>query len=266
MSNRDDIGSRIRPFGSSPEWFADPIVQSVGFILVVSAVFLLFPGIDRWFSGLFYDPKIGFPMSRLGAFTGLRRLGEFLVVATVIALIAALIAKLARPARPTPIPPRDILFLLVALAVGPGLIVNAFLKENWGRPRPADVDIFGGDVPFVGVWRITDRCLSNCSFVSGEAAAAVWLIAVAIIAPPRWRRPVVAALVVIAAALSLNRIAFGRHFLSDVLIAWGLTLLVLAGLHRVIVERPPAWLANDRLEAGLTWLGSKFKRGEEAGG
>jgi hypothetical protein len=42
-------------------------------------------------------------------------------------------------------------------------------------------------------------------------------------------------------------------------------LLVLAGLHRLIVERPPAWLSNDRLEAGLTWLGSKFKRGEEAG-
>ena len=75
----------------------------------------------------------------------------------------------------------------------------------------------------------------------------------------------VVALFVIAAALSLNRIAFGRHFLSDVLIAWGLTLLVLAGLHRLIVERPPAWLANDRLEAGLTWLGSKFKRGEAAG-
>jgi membrane-associated PAP2 superfamily phosphatase len=262
----DDIGSRIRPFGSAPAWFADPIAQSVGFVLVASAVFLLFPGIDRWFSGLFYDPEIGFPMSRLGAFTGLRRLGDFLVWATVIALIAALIAKLVRPARPTPIPPRDILFLLATLAVGPGLLVNAILKENWGRPRPADVDVFGGEDPFVGVWRITDHCLGNCSFVSGEAATAVWLIAVAIVAPPRWRRPVVAALVVVAAALSLNRIAFGRHFLSDVLIAWGLTLLVLAGLHRLMVERPPAWLSNDRLEAGLTWLGSKFKRGEEPGG
>jgi lipid A 4'-phosphatase len=266
LSERDDIGSRLRPFGSSPEWFVDPIMQSVGFILVVSAIFLIFPGIDRWFSGLFYDPEIGFPMSRLGAFTGLRRLGDFLVGATVIALIAALIAKLARPARPTPIPPRDILFLLAALAAGPGLVVNALLKENWGRPRPADVDIFGGDDPFVGVWRISDHCIGNCSFVSGEAATAVWLIAVAIVAPPRWRRPMVAALVVVAVALSLNRIAFGRHFLSDVLIAWGLTLLVLAGLHRIIVERPPAWLANDRLETGLTWIGSKFRRGTKEEG
>jgi membrane-associated PAP2 superfamily phosphatase len=264
LSDRDDIGSRIRPFGSSPAWFADPIVQSIGFILVVSAVFLAFPGIDPWFSGLFYDPGTGFPMSRLHAFTGLRRLGDWLVWATVIALVAALVAKLARPARPAPIPPRDILFLLSSLAVGPGLVVNAVLKENWGRPRPADVTIFGGDASFVGVWRITDRCLDNCSFVSGEAAAAIWLVAVAIIAPPRWRRPVAVALFVLAILLSLNRIAFGRHFLSDALIAWGLTLLVLAGLHRLIVERPPAWLANDRLEAGLAALGLKFRRGNEA--
>lgn len=261
MSDRDDIGSRIRPFGSSPAWLADPIVQSVGFILVVSALFLAFPGIDPWFSGLFYDPETGFPMSRLGAFTGLRRLGDWLVWAAVIALIAALIIKLARPAWPTPIPPRDILFLLSSLAVGPGLVVNAIFKENWGRPRPEDVYIFGGDASFVGVWRMTDRCLDNCSFVSGEASAAIWLVAVAIIAPPRWRRPAAVALFVLALLLSLNRIAFGRHFLSDVLIAWGLTLLVLAALHRLVVEHPPTWLSNDRLEAGSTSLGLWIRRG-----
>jgi membrane-associated PAP2 superfamily phosphatase len=266
VSDRDDIGSRMRPFGASPAWFADPIVQSVGFILVVSALFLAFPRIDPWFSGLFHDPATGFPMSRLGAFTGLRRLGDGLVWVTVIALIAALVAKLVRPARTTPIPPRDVLFLLSTLAVGPGLVVNLLFKENWGRPRPADVDIFGGDDPFVGVWRISDHCVGNCSFVSGEASAAIWLVAVALVAPPRWRRPVAVTLVVVAAALSLNRIAFGRHFLSDVLIAWGLTFLVLATLHRLMVERAPAWLSNDRLEAGLTALGLKFGRGAKEDG
>jgi hypothetical protein len=58
---------------------------------------------------------------------------------------------------------------------------------------------------------------------------------------------------------SLNRIAFGRHFLSDVLLAWGLTLLIIAVTHRIVVERPPAWLANQRLEAGLTNLGLRLR-------
>ncbi len=261
MNDRDDIGRRIRPFGSSPAWAADPIVQSAGFILVVSAVFLTFPAIDPWFSGLFYNSELGFPMSRLAAFIGLRRLGDWLVTVAVIALIGALIVKLVRPVRPTPIPPRDILFLLSTLAIGPGLIVNVLLKENWGRPRPEDVYIFGGDASFVGIWRMSDRCLENCSFVSGEASAAIWLTAAAIIAPAAWRRLLTILLVVVAVLLSLNRIAFGRHFLSDVLVAWGLTLLVIALMHRLIVEHPPAWLTNDRLEAGLTWLGSKMRRG-----
>jgi hypothetical protein len=52
LNDRDDISLRIRFFGASPAWAADPIVQSIGFILVVSAVFLAVPAIDPWFSGL----------------------------------------------------------------------------------------------------------------------------------------------------------------------------------------------------------------------
>ena len=261
LSDRDDdIGGRFRFFGRSPALLADPIVQSIGFILLVSALFLTFPAIDPWFSGLFYEPDAGFPMDRLGAFTALRGLGDWLVTATVVALVGALLIKLARPARPAPIPPGDILFLLATLAIGPGLIVNGLFKEHWGRPRPADVYLFGGDGPLVAIWRMTDHCLSNCSFVSGEASVAIWLIAAAIIVPLRWRPPLVKLLLVVAIALSLNRIAFGRHFLSDVLLAWGLTFLVLAVMHRIIVERPPAWLGNDRLEAGLTRIGLSLRR------
>lgn len=256
----DHIGDRLQPLGRSPALLADPIVQAVLFILAASFVFLAYPGIDIWFSALFYHPDVGFPMSRLGAFIALRALTQILLISVVVALVAAVAIKLLRPTRPTPVRPCDIVFLLTTLALGPGLIVNVFFKEFWGRPRPNTVDLFGGASPFVGIWELSDSCVSNCSFVSGEAAAAMWLVAVAIIVPGRWRKPAVIVALALAVLLSFNRIAFGRHFLSDVLLAWGVTLLVIAVTHRFVVERPPAWLANDRLEAGLTKLGLSLRR------
>jgi lipid A 4'-phosphatase len=261
----DYFRSRLWPFGRSPALVADPIMQAALFILAVSLVFLAYPGIDIWFSTLFYHPDVGFPMNRLGAFVALRSLTEILLISAVIILIAAVVIKLLRPTRPTPIRPCDIVFLLTTLALGPGLIVNAFFKEFWGRPRPSTVDLFGGEAPFVGIWQISDSCASNCSFVSGEAAAAMWLVAVAIVAPGRWRKPALILAVVLAVLLSLNRIAFGRHFLSDVLLAWGLTLLVVAVIHRIVVEHPPTRLANDHLEAHLTNLGLSLRQGAKHG-
>lgn len=261
MSDRDrHIADRLWPLGRSPALLADPIVQVVLFVVLASLVFLAYPAIDLWFSRLFFDPGIGFPMSRLDAFTALRSLTRLLVIATVIAAMAAVVVKLLRPKRPTPIRPCDIVFLLSSLAIGPGVVVNGFFKEFWGRPRPNMVEAFGGEAPFVGIWQLSDHCLSNCSFVSGEAAAAIWLVAVAIVVPGRWRKPALVVALVLAVLLSFNRIAFGRHFLSDVLLSWGMTLLVIAIVHRIVVERPPAWLANDRLEAWSTDLGVRLHR------
>ncbi|MDD4147051.1 MAG: hypothetical protein PHO85_00825 [Candidatus Cloacimonetes bacterium] len=36
------------------------------------------------------------------------------------------------------------LFMVLSIILGPGLIVNSALKDNWGRPRPRDLEIFGG--------------------------------------------------------------------------------------------------------------------------
>lgn len=251
----------ISSVGRTPVLLGEPIVQSIAFILIVSSIFLVFPGIDLWMSGLFYDPELGFPLSRIGALTALREFGHWLMIAVVIALFTALVIKLAQPIRPTPFQPRYIVFLLSALAIGPGLIVNVVLKEHWGRPRPDAIDIFGGDAPFVTVWRISDYCLGNCSFVSGEASSAIWLVAAAAIAPARWRGVAVSLLFALAVALSFNRVAFGRHFLSDILLAWGLTFLVIAALHRTIVTHPPEWMRNDRLEARLARLGMGLRLG-----
>jgi lipid A 4'-phosphatase len=257
---RDHLQAWYGAPGQSPALVANPIVQSLFAVLLVTVVFLNFPGIDPWFSRLFFDDETGFPVERLPAFTALRASGDLLVKGIVAVLIGSLVLKLLRPLRPAPIRPSHTLYLLSSLALGPGILVNVILKDHWGRPRPANVYFFGGDGPFVAVWRMTDFCHSNCSFVSGEASIAVWLVAAAILLPPAWRRRGRILVAAFGVLLSLNRIAFGRHFLSDVMMAWALTALVLSVLYRLIVEAPPAWLANDKLEAGLTRFGLELRR------
>ena len=126
---------------------------------------------------------------------------------------------------------------------------------------PHDPSAFGGAAPYVEVWRISGWCDTNCSFVSGEASSAMWLVAVALVLPIRIRGPAVVVAVAYAALLSLNRIAFGGHFLSDVLIAFALTLLVIAVVYRVVILRPPRWLENATLEAGLARIGHALRGG-----
>lgn len=242
---------------------ANPIAACLLLVAAASAVFLVFPGVDLWFSDLFYRAKGGFWLRRNDALGFLRASNDVLIAAVVVVLIASVAVKLARPDRPSPVPPNIVVFLLSTLALGPLLLVNVILKNSWGRPRPVEVDLFGGEAPYVEVWRITDWCADNCSFVSGEASSAIWLVAVALVLPKSVRAPATVVAIAYALLLSLNRIAFGGHFLSDVIISFGMTLFVVAVVHRVVIERPPKWLSNEALEGGLTRLG-RAMRGERS--
>lgn len=235
--------------GASPAWLSNPVVQCLVAVVVISVFFLLFPGVDPWFTSLFYEPGQGFPVARLGFFVGLRELHSIMTWVIGIVAVLPIIWKFVRPQQPSFIRPRDSLFILGTLAIGPGIIVNGLFKSNWGRPRPYTVDLFGGQNPFVGVWEITDYCNRNCSFISGEGSSAVWLITAAVLVPEKWRPLAVRILLGMGIVFAINRVAFGGHFLSDVLIAWFMTLALIAFAWRLLYENPPAWARDDVLEA-----------------
>lgn len=233
-------------------------------VLLISAVFLAFPEIDLAVSDAFYAAGRGFPSAREGWLVAFRNSVDLLAVAGVVILLGSLAAKLVRPDRPSPIGPNRVLFLLWSLALGPGLLVNVILKDHWGRPRPSMVTAFGGGSPYVPVWQVSDFCARNCSFVAGEPATAAWLVGFAFLLPIRWRVPGIVAAAVYALLIGLNRIAFGGHFLSDVLLSYGLTFLVMALLYRLFVAEPPAAFAADAFEAKLTRLGHRLRRRERS--
>jgi lipid A 4'-phosphatase len=77
----------------------------------------------------------------------------------------------------------------------------------------------------------TNQCGWGCSFVSGEAAASAFILAFCVIVPARGRPSVLIVGILITLAVSFARIAAGGHFLSDVVTAWFLTLLLMLVLH-----------------------------------
>jgi len=117
--------------------------------------------------------------------------------------------------------PHKILFVLTFFALGPGLAVE-FIKFVVGRARPRSVVEFGGDRIFTPPWELTDQCLHNCSFISGEAASAFALLTLVVFTGPGHAPFYLAGMGVLAIAISFNRVVFGAHFLSDVLLSWNI--------------------------------------------
>lgn len=207
-----------------------PIFLAALAVIGGSWFFYAFPGIDQAVSQWFYDADEGFALQNSPTLRTLRSSAELLMRGIVLVALF----QIARGAWTRRGSPRS-LWLLSCLLVGPGFLVNGILKAFWGRPRPRETDLFGGEALYQKVWVISDWCDRNCSFVSGEASSAFWLVAAALLVPRPHRTAVTTLAAIYAAAVSLNRVAFGGHYLSDVVLAWLLCALVFLVLARLIL-------------------------------
>jgi lipid A 4'-phosphatase len=134
---------------------------------------------------------------------------------------------------------RKVLYLLLVLMLGAGLIVNVVFKNHFGRARPRDLQEFGGSRQFTPAFVVADQCSSNCSFSSGDAAGAFFFMAFAIALSRR--RLIAVAAVGFGVAVSLSRIAIGAHFFSDTVVSFFVMLIVADALyHYMFVLHPGA--------------------------
>ncbi|WP_051558710.1 phosphatase PAP2 family protein [Allorhizobium undicola] len=201
--------------------------------VVLLAIFYSFPQIDLSVAAYFFEPSAcaagavvdvcgHFPLGQSEALRGLRKMLFYLphiaALAVFLSLAAGLSGKGRGPARREPVRPKVI--ALAVLAIGPWLIVNAGLKEYWGRPRPNQTDVFGGDLSFVPAGSPFGHCDQNCSFISGEAAGAGWLICLLPLMPPAIRRYLGLPVILACLATPVLRVAFGAHYLSDAVLGW----------------------------------------------
>ena len=201
----------------------------IALTLIVSVVFVAFPALDiaasrLFFRGGFWLQDIEFLQSlRLALMVGMNVFALFVLGVFLLRLVRG--QSLRRWG-----------FAVASILVGPLLLVNGVFKSFWGRARPADITVFGGDKEFSPAWYISDQCDFNCSFTSGEGGAiAATALLIAFLAWPKlgprgrfWLSWAMGALTVLTAGL---RVAMGRHFLSDTLLSVLLCTLVAALLY-----------------------------------
>jgi membrane-associated PAP2 superfamily phosphatase len=181
-----------------------------------------------------------------------RSAARILIALLALPAFLAVILKLIWPHRPMLIEARAALFLIATLALGPGILTNVVLKDHWGRPRPIDVQQFGGDYRFEPWWDPRGDCPNNCSFIAGEPSGAFWTLAPAALAPPPLQGVAFGAALVFGVALGAFRMAAGAHFFSDVVFAGVLMYLVTWVAHGLIYRWPATRLDEKPLE---DWLG-----------
>lgn len=225
-------------FASSKRSCVESKHSAIGLWLIMlitlsTVVFRSFPQLDIGISHLFFENG-EFP---LGENFLARRFRSASVTVTKIAVLILVALWILRfiPACPKMLvyPWKRLAFPTLALAMGPGLLTNLVLKNNWGRPRPYHLEIFGGQNTFVLPWTLSEQCPGNCSFVSGETSSAMWLLLLIPLLPQIWQNRLLWVGIVYIFVVSFLRIGFGAHFLSDVIFSVLLNGLVFWFLWRL---------------------------------
>ncbi|MGO8915027.1 MAG: phosphatase PAP2 family protein [Stellaceae bacterium] len=221
------------------------VAAYVAALVLAAAVFLLFPGIDLWASGLFYRAGDGFFLAQWAPVRALYAGVPYLTDVIVVGVIALYLWSLRRGRAVWRVDGRVAAFLLLALALGPGLLVNTVLKDHWGRARPSQVTQFGGTQAFTPAPLPAANCQRNCSFPAGHPAIGFYLVSFAfLVRDRRRRRAATGAAIAAGAVFGLARLAQGGHFLSDVVFSGLLVYGVSALLYRAIIldDRLARWL------------------------
>lgn len=186
-------------------------------LIIYLAIIPFTPYLDITISGLFYHN--GFIYKDYSYFNFLLKYGEIpALLSAALAFVIFLLSFFFKPLRSLR---ETCLFITLTLVVGAGLITNAILKDHWGRPRPRQTTIFGGNQPFKAMYQPDFHNPNGASFNSGHAAMGFFFLSFIIAG---WRRHsrffVIAGIILtlfMGLSLSLTRIVQGGHFFSDVL-------------------------------------------------
>ncbi len=127
-------------------------------------------------------------------------------------------------------------FLVLVMALGPGLFVNLILKENWGRPRPRDIQEFNGKYAYEEVLTI-DTESKGKSFPCGHCSMGFFTFAFFFIFRKRKTKLAILFLMlsfVMGGLIGFARIVQGGHFFSDALWAGFVTYFVTSTIYYIL--------------------------------
>lgn len=221
-------------------YYNRPMSSKFKILLLLNVIFIiiliLIPQIDIEITSLFYSAENGFYLKDAWWVKVLYDSVPILLKTIVLAVLVLYLFNRIFHRNFFKVDGMVTSYLLIVLIVGPGLIVNTAFKEHFGRARPFTTIEFGGDKTFTPAFVISDQCDKNCSFSSGHAAGAFFVIALAFLTT-RKREWWIALATVYGFSVGLARIVVGGHFFSDVFISYFVVLLVAKLCYELIIRR-----------------------------
>jgi membrane-associated PAP2 superfamily phosphatase len=114
------------------------------------------------------------------------------------------------------------LAIMLTMIIGAGLIVHVVLKEYWGRPRPRQIENYGGNQVYHPVWKPQlNPPEPSKSFTCGHCTMGFFFFALYFVGLRTGNRYLkwggLAAAIILGAMLGWARMAQGGHFFSDVI-------------------------------------------------
>ncbi|MEO0618187.1 MAG: phosphatase PAP2 family protein [Pseudomonadota bacterium] len=218
-----------------------------------AALFIAVPEIDLAVAAATHVERVDFMLSGSAPGNAIRGVFLLLFASAACVVLFGLCHSLLRGRR-TERPRSGVvdfllwLFLASAFVVGPGLVANTLMKDQFGRARPHHLAAFGGDKFFTAAFVPSDQCARNCSFVGGESSSAFMLFFALALAVPRRRRALIQIGIAAGALIGSVRILQGAHFLSDIVVSGVLMWLVAVALHWVVMVRLASYFHDGRPE------------------
>lgn len=207
------------------------------FLLIVTVITTVVDDVDLAVSSIFFNGDANIEVVKTYFFNPyflriIHKAIPFFVITLVIFLLISLVLTIKLKKQ---LLKRRVIYLLLCLIIGPGLIVNTIFKENFGRARPSQIIEFGGTKLYSKPFAISNQCKKNCSFVSGHASVGFYVTAFAYLG--KFRPGIYLLGLWLGMVTGLIRIAQGGHYISDVTVS-GLVVLTVNYLLYILYLKP----------------------------
>lgn len=192
-------------------------------LMLVTTLIFWNSDLDQRIAALFYHPELRNPWPTKQWWL-VKPLYDYAFPFTVLSgIVAFLVYLFGHFHRYTARFRRRALYILLVIAIGPGLLVNLVVKDHWGRPRPIHVKTFSGEYDYVPPGRIAQT--SDKSFVCGHCSVAYTFVVLYFLSQNhKWLYLLLT--LALGAGMGSTRMLAGGHFLSDVLWSGYLVFLV----------------------------------------
>lgn len=201
--------------------FTQNLLLGGAVFLITGVFFSLFYNVDLSITQLFYFQDGGFVIGQSLIVEILRAVFKSIYILALLITCLALLFLVGFVGKGGVKYQQKWLYVLLCLIIGPGLVTNLILKDNWGRARPVQIESFGGTKQFTPPLLPTSQCQTrNCSFVCGEASSIfAMFFAFGIISAGVFRQRFFYLSLSLGALSGLVRVVQGKHFFSDVIFA-----------------------------------------------